>query len=143
MATRIHESDGQPVLSYMRVENASLQTCVDCHEMERRAKSASFGDPRFALNAPIGALVVDVPLGPAIASARANTTKAVAVLILIMGAAIFALLRMLSSTGWSALSPEIVWTERDRGLFNYCNRVNMMTAGGVCGLGILKVRNEK
>jgi methyl-accepting chemotaxis protein len=96
VAKRIHKVDGQPTLSYLRVENASLQTCVDCHEMEAPAKSAVFGEPRFVKDAPIGALLVEVPLGPAIASARANTAKAVAVLILIMGAAIFALLRLLS-----------------------------------------------
>ena len=96
VAKRIHKVDGQPTLSYMRVEKAALQTCVDCHEMEGPAKSEVFGEPHFAKDAPIGALLVEVPLGPAIAAARANTAKAVAVLILIMGAAIFALIRLLS-----------------------------------------------
>ncbi len=96
--TRIHDVNGQPTLSYMRVETASLQTCVDCHEMEGPGKSALFGEPKFSLGAPIGALLVEVPLGPAIASARANTTKAIVVLVLIMGGAIFGLLRILSGT---------------------------------------------
>ncbi|MBK7368178.1 MAG: DUF3365 domain-containing protein [Candidatus Eisenbacteria bacterium] len=97
VAKRIHKVEGQPTLSYMRVENATLQSCVDCHEMEAPAKSAVFGEPHFVKDAPIGALLVEVPLGAAIASARANTAKAVGVLILIMGAAIFALIRLLSS----------------------------------------------
>ena len=31
VATRIHTVHGQPSLSYMRVENAGIQMCVDCH----------------------------------------------------------------------------------------------------------------
>ncbi len=98
VASRVHDVNGEPTLSYMRVESASLQTCVDCHEMEASDKSPHYGDPHFALNAPIGALLVEVPLGPAIASARSNTMKAVAVLVLIMAAAIFGILRVIKGT---------------------------------------------
>ena len=48
----------------MRVE-AALRACVDCHEMEGPASPRSSGEPRFAKDAPIGALLVEVPLGPA------------------------------------------------------------------------------
>ncbi|MFN8586854.1 MAG: methyl-accepting chemotaxis protein [Candidatus Eisenbacteria bacterium] len=98
VATRIHKVQGQPTLTYMRAENSTLQACVDCHEMEGPAKSATFGEPRFALHEPIGALVVEVPLGAALASAGTSSMKAVAVLVLIMGGAIFGLLRILSGT---------------------------------------------
>ncbi len=98
VASRVHDVHGQPTLTYMRVENATLQSCVDCHEMEAADKSPHFGEPRFAKDAPIGALVVEVPLGPAIAAARTNTFQAVAVLVLLMAAAVFALLRVITRT---------------------------------------------
>jgi methyl-accepting chemotaxis protein len=98
VATRIHKVEGQPTLTYMRVENAGLQTCVDCHEGSVTGKSATFGEPRFAVGAPIGALVVEIPLGPAIAAARADTAKAVGVLALIMASAIFGILRVIGRT---------------------------------------------
>ncbi len=98
VATRVHDVHGQATLSYMRVEKASLQSCVDCHEMEASNKSADFGDPHFAKDAPIGALVVEIPLGPAMAVARNRTTAAVAVLVLIMTVAVFAILRVIRGT---------------------------------------------
>ena len=74
VATRTHTVQGEPSLSYMRVENASLQMCVDCHASSTTEKSAHYGAPHFALGAPIGALVVEVPLGKAIAAARMGST---------------------------------------------------------------------
>ena len=98
VASRVHAVSGQPTLSYMRVEKATLQSCVDCHEMEASNASAHYGEPKFVKDAPIGALLVEVPLGRAMAAARARTTAAVAVLVLIMAGAIFGLLQMIGRT---------------------------------------------
>ena len=98
VATRTHTVHGQPWLSYMRVENAPLQMCVDCHAGSTTAKSSHYGAPHFVVGAPIGALVVEVPLGKAVAAARIDMIKAVGVLVLIMGCAIFGIFRVIART---------------------------------------------
>ena len=98
VGSRVHVVNGQPTLSYMRVERATLQSCVDCHEMEASGTSKEYGQAKFAKDAPIGALVVEVPLGRAMAAARTRTAGAVGALVLVMAAAIFGLLRMIRGT---------------------------------------------
>ncbi len=91
--SRVHVVKGEPTLSYVRAENAVVQMCVDCH-----ASQLGQVQHRLALGRPMGALVVEVPLGSAMATARADAFKAVGLLALIMTCAILGLLWVIAGT---------------------------------------------
>jgi methyl-accepting chemotaxis protein len=86
-ASRIHVVKGEPTLAYVRAENAAIQMCVDCHVSQLgEAKN------QLAVGAPMGALVVEIPLGKTLAAANVDTARAVGLLALIMACVIFGLL---------------------------------------------------
>jgi methyl-accepting chemotaxis protein len=96
--SRVHEVKGESYLTYMRVEKAQVQICVDCHGSNVTEASPQFGAPKFAVGAPIGALVVEMPLAKAMAASRTSTFAAVGVLALIMATAIFGILWVIART---------------------------------------------
>ncbi len=89
-SSRVHAVNGEPTFTYMRPEIAVSSLCVDCHSGNLAGRSHQVAEQR-----PIGALVVEIPLGAALATARVNTIRAIALLVLIAAGMVVGILWML------------------------------------------------